>query len=195
MRIITYDCEIELDPRQHKEGWAGARQGKCGLASFVLYDTWTQRYHIYGPSVDRQGKRTPGTVHAGALHLAEADLLVGFNSYEFDNPLMEATTGIRLSNPHYDLLQEIWNALGERKKGFGLGPLSERTLNLEKSGEGARAPELFQTGRFAELHDYNLNDVFLTRMLVNQVIAHGYVTRPDGSALLVNKPPTKGEEV
>lgn len=165
MGVITYDIEIERSPDDVVGGWEAARRGDCGLASVALYDTRTERYHVYDVF----------TLDKCIDHLNSADLLVGFNSIEFDTPCLEAVAGQAIDVPQYDILQQVWKVTGGRRKGYGLGPICERTLGIGKSGTGEHAPKLYQEGRYAELYDYNINDVHLTRQLYNHIAEHGWI--------------------
>jgi len=175
VKIITYDIEIAQEVDDFPDRWEAARRGECGIASVILYDTDSGRYHIYDT-------RTLSTCVA---HLNSASLLVGFNSVEFDGPVVEAVSGERLIAPQYDILQAVWRACGKKHKGYGLGPICERTIGLGKSGDGERAPKLFKEGRFAELHDYNLNDVYMTRILFNHIIEYKSIIDHKGNPLEV----------
>lgn len=181
MRVVTWDLEIAEPINEHKGGWAAAKRGECGIASVVLYDTTTERYHVYDPF----------TMEACVAHLNAADLLVGFNSVEFDYPCILGYAGIPITTPHYDILQEIWRALADGSRGhgvWGLGKVCERALGLSKSGSGEGAPKLLEEGRYGELIDYNINDVHLTRKLANYIHEHGFVIRPDGKPLHLRGP-------
>lgn len=48
---------------------------------------------------------------------------------------------------------------------FSLNGLAEGTFGLKKIGHGAHAPILYQQEKYAELLEYNLHDVRLTRKL------------------------------
>jgi hypothetical protein len=103
----------------------------------------------------------------------------------FDTPCIEGVAETdklkhtRILARQYDILQRIWTAVGKKYKGWGLGPVCERTLGIGKTGTGEHAPKLFKEGRFAELHDYNINDVHLTRMLFNHIVDEGKVVGPE----------------
>ena len=189
MRIITYDLEVakHIDCKRagcdcEKLSWGDAGRGKAGLSSLVLYDTATSRYHIYDDN------RTDEMIG----HLNEADLLLGFNNIQFDKPAIEGHTNQRLIPKQFDILQTIRSANGGKfVKGYRLGDICERTLGLEKSGDGALAPDLFQRGHFAELHDYNLNDVYLTRTLFNFIVEHGFIIGVNGEPLELAGYPTE----
>jgi uncharacterized protein YprB with RNaseH-like and TPR domain len=181
MRIITFDVEIKA-PIVAKSDWDAARRGEHGVSTAVLFDTQTERYHLYGDF--------PCTLDANRIsdmidHLNQADLLVGFNSNEFDIPCLEGYTMKSIDPPRYDILQEIWGTLRTKTKGWGLDPLCMRTLGIGKpeNTTGESAPELYKQGRYAQLFDYNLNDVFITRKLFSYIMRHGKVVRPDGAEL------------
>jgi hypothetical protein len=171
MHIIVWDLEI-AKPIKNND-WNAAKRGENGISSLVLYDNDTERYHLYDDY----------TLDACAEHLNSADLLVGFNSAEFDAPCFSGYTGIPLEPPHYDILQAIWETLGTRKSGYKLGQLCERMFNEGKSGNGESAPRLYAEGRMGELFDYNLNDVYLTRKLFNHIVDTGEVLAPNGKPL------------
>lgn len=172
MRYIVFDTEIETMVEDCPNSWAGAKRGECGLSALVLYDSETQRYHIY----DR------GTIEAGIKHLEMADLVVGYNSNGFDLPLLSGIYKKTWSCPEScDILEEIWDAVGKKQKGWKLTEVTKRTLNIEKSGSGEFAPKLFQEGRFAELFDYCMNDVHITRLLFEFIVKEGYVIDPEGN--------------
>jgi DEAD/DEAH box helicase domain-containing protein len=179
VRVITWDVEIEIPVSEHREGWAGAKRGECGISSVALYDTFTERFHLYDDI----------TIVKCMEHLNSADLLVGWNSLDFDLPCITGFSGIRLEPPHYDMLHEVWEAGAKREKGvWRLGATCLRTIGLDKSGTGEAAPELAQAGRYAELFDYNINDVHLTRRLANYVHEHGHLIGPSGKPLAIRSP-------
>lgn len=171
MSIIVYDLEIA---EEVKDDWEAARRGDKGVSSLVLWDSETERYHLYDDY----------TFEKAAEHLNSADLLVSFNGAEFDRPCFQGYTGYTITPKEFDILQAVWTALGGRKmKGWRLDNICDRTLGLRKNGNGASAPRLFAEGRYGELFDYNLNDVYLTRKLYNHIVDYGTVIGPDGTAL------------
>ncbi len=190
MRIIVWDLEVALPV----EDWDAAREGKCGIASLALYDSELDGYFVYGPEtgVDDSGRcfaRGPGSLGESLNHLNSGDLLVGFNSVEFDVPCVQAVVG-PIVKPHYDILRELKNVLTETdiQRHWGLDALCTRTLGEGKTGSGELAPELFAQGRFAELLNYNLNDVRLTRKLFEHVCEQGFVIGPDGTTITLQGP-------
>lgn len=170
MHILVWDLEVAKDVQGD---WDAAKRGEKGVSSLVVYDNDTERYHLYDDY----------TFDTCAEHLNSADLLVGFNSVDFDTPCFQGYTGHDIIVPQFDILQAIWQALGTHKGGYKLGQVCDRTLNLQKNNHGESAHKLYAEGRFGELFDYNLNDVYLTRKLFNHIVAFGTIVKPDGSAL------------
>ena len=165
------DLEVETDV----SNWDEARAGKNGISVMCIQDIETGIYTFYGGQ----------TLEDGAAHLESADCLVTFNGKGFDIPCLEGVLGrsLRLQG-QYDVLEEIWKALGEEKvKGTGLGPTCERTLGIGKLQTGAKAPELAQSGRYPELYSYCLHDVYLTSVLFQHIMDFGYVIGPDGEKI------------
>lgn len=171
MHIIVWDLEIATPIKNND--WEAAKRGENGISSLVCYDNVSERYHLYDDF----------TFPQCVEHLNSADLLVGFNSLEFDTPCFQGYTGCTLVPPQFDILQAVWQALGSRKSGWKLDAIAQRTINEGKSGTGESAPKLYAEGRFGELFDYNLNDVYITRKLYNHIVSFGTLTRPDGKPL------------
>jgi hypothetical protein len=171
MHIVVFDLEIATPIKNND--WAAAKRGENGVSSLVLWDSVTERYHLYDDY----------TFDKCAEHLNSADLLVGFNSTEFDVPCFQGYTGAVLTSPQFDILQAVWQAVGKRSKGWKLDDICQRTIGEGKSGTGEGAPKLFAEGRFGELFDYNLSDVYLTRKLYNHIVQVGTVVGPDEKPL------------
>ena len=159
--------------------WDDARTGKCGVSCVCLYDSETQRPHVY----DKH------SIEECMEHLASADLLVSFNGIGFDIPALEGYTGLTLPEiPHYDILAEIWKTAGKKVKGYRLTEVGGRTVGREKTGTGEHAPVLFAQGRWGELVDYCLGDVWITKDLFNFILENGYVLSPEGDEFYLEKP-------
>jgi len=171
MHIIVWDLEIEKPIKDND--WEAAKRGENGISSVVLFDSSTERYHLYDYH----------TLDSCGQHLNSADLIVGFNSVEFDAPCFSGCTGQSIVPVQFDILQAVWTALGKREKGWRLGQICERTIGEGKIKNGASAPRLYAEGRFGELFDYNLHDVYLTRKLYNHIVKFGTLVGPDGTPL------------
>ena len=96
--------------------------------------------------------------------LEAADLVVGFNSEEFDYQVLSGYTGIdyRRTLPTLDLLVEIEASLGFR---LSLNHLVTETLGEEKTADGLQSLEWVQEGRWEEVEAYCRRDVELLRDL------------------------------
>lgn len=176
MGYVAFDLEIMEEVDSVNRTWDDARNGRCGVSVLCLYDSDIDQYLFFDPS----------NLADGLQYLRHADLIVGFNSREFDVPCLEGAVGESLGFvPHCDMLQEIWGALGKRRKGFKLADICERTLGISKSSSGDLAPVLYSTGRFAELHTYCLRDVQLTAKLFDYIAEHGHIIDPVGDKLEV----------
>lgn len=178
---LVYDIEIakrvKKDPDRSKGelGWDDARAGRCGVSSVVIYDTISTRFHVYDGI---------HTITQCMEHLNSADFVIGFNNIEFDGPCLEGYTKQPLLTRQIDIRQGVLAVLKKPfMKGYKLGQLCERTLGISKSGDGESAPDLYQQGRFAELIDYNINDVHITRLLHNYIVDNGHVIGVDGEIL------------
>ena len=180
-RICVFDIEIATPVEECERGWAGAREGQCGLSALVIWDSISERYHVYDAySLDR-----------GVEHLNSADVLVSWNGLSFDAPCIEALTGVELMPKHIDLLDLVWKALKSKTKGYRLGEVSWRTLKLKKNGTGERAPELVEQERWADLFDYCINDVHLTRKLWEHIQEHMFIVDTEGEPLILMVPEVK----
>ncbi len=177
-KILCWDLEIKTPVSDTEGGWEAARNGDCGISALVVSDSDTRRFHLYDEH----------TLDEAVDHLNSADLLVGFNTLEFDARVLWGVTGRYITIPQYDILSEIWNTIGVRTKGFKLNEIALATLNLEKSGKGDFAPTLVAQGRYAELFDYCLNDVHLVRELYNHIQDLGWIRGAGGRQIELDRP-------
>jgi len=114
----------------------------------------------------------------------ECDLLVGHNIINFDLPFIfqrclanniAVTPFVDLSEFNvrgvYDTMRGWW--LGARNRvalddvAWALGIESSKTGEIE----GSKVFELYQAGRLAEIREYNLNDVRVTRKVYERMVA------------------------
>jgi hypothetical protein len=115
----------------------------------------------------------------------ECDLVVGHNIISFDLPFIfqrclaknvSVKPFIDLSEFHirgvFDTMRAWW--LGDRRSRVSLDDIAW-ALGLESSKtadvEGSRVFELYQAGKLAEIREYNLNDVRVTRKVYEQMVA------------------------
>lgn len=197
MKVIVYDCEIEkaiLDTRKGEvpiEGinYCGGWQdfAGMGLSCVGAYDYAADRYRLF--CHDNRAELTD--------LVGSADLVIGFNSLAFDNPLLAAAWGIQVpAGKSYDLLVEVWRAAGLGDKflypshaGYGLQDLAVANGLPRKTGHGALAPVKWQRGEIGGVCDYCLHDVWLTKRLVTKVVRTGLLSDPKDQGTLKPRRP------
>jgi hypothetical protein len=178
MKVLCYDLEIKTPVHEHPMGWEGARSGACGISALVVHDSDTRRFHVYGEQ----------TLEEAMDHLNTADLLASFNGLAFDGEVLAGVLGRFITVPQYDILDEVWGAIGGRKKGYKLDQIAKATLDMHKGGNGEFATTLVKEGRWAELFDYCIQDVHLVRELLNHIVDVGWIKGADGMAIQLPRP-------
>lgn len=81
----------------------------------------------------------------------------------------------KMDKSNYPKLLEKMQANKHAKGIFSLHDITVATLNHTKIGDGAMAPKLFQDGKFAELYQYNLQDVRVTKELFQFILKYKYI--------------------
>ncbi len=190
--MLIYDCEIIkampaeddtiIEGTEYCKGWRDFEN--MGVSVICAYDYVEERYRVF--MLDNFDEFVELVAHRG--------LLIGFNNIAFDNQLCLAN-GIDVSKTEpYDVLIEIWKGagLGEQFQhpshlGYGLGACCLANFGTTKSGSGALAPILWQQGKLGKVVDYCLNDVKLTKQLVDHFIEAGTITsHVNGTHLTIN---------
>lgn len=119
-----------------------------------------------------------------------AKLLVGFSMNRYDVPVLNRYLArthppVNLFDKNrLDLLDEVEMVVGRR---VSLEKLAQANLGVGKTGDGARAIELYRQGRMEELKNYCLQDVEITRRLFEQYRDEKYLLIPgrDGEEMKV----------
>jgi len=86
----------------------------------------------------------------------------------------------------YDDVKQAEERLGDKAihdGSFSLDGLAEGTFGMHKTGHGARAPMLYQENKYAELLEYNLQDVRLTKKLFEFIQEYGFVVDRAGRSV------------
>lgn len=102
-------------------------------------------------------------------------VLVGFNSKSFDDNLLQAH-GLEGIETHYDLLEEVRFAAGHnpcrapRGYSYKLDAIA-RANGMAKNFDGALAPVLWQQGHVQQVVEYCLNDVAITKAILDLGLA------------------------
>jgi len=96
--------------------------------------------------------------------LGQADLVVGYNLYGFDYPVLQQySQDVELAElPTLDMMVEIQKRLGFRLK---LDSIATATLQVGKSADGLQAVRWWREGRVEEIMEYCQQDVEVTRRI------------------------------
>src|SRR3990167_3630411 len=196
MTMRIYDIDI-------KKGILG--KGEEALAGYEYCAGWHDHANMgisvigaYDYAEDRYWVFCEDNMHEFAEALDKADKIVGFNSVAFDNAVIAACWQPVCKLPEgwqaksYDLLVEIWRAAGlgpvfkyPTHMGYGLDAVCKRNFGTKKTGHRPKAPIFWQRGMIGNVIDYCLNDVRLTKQLLDRVLASKPVVSPvDGKELV-----------
>lgn len=145
--ILVFDVET-----QHSFKEIGrANLGKLRISVLGCYDYLNSDYRVYEEK----------DLMAFERRLRNADLLIGFNIRRFDLPVLQPYLFLNVKDlPILDLLDDVEAVRGHRAT---LESLTIPTLKQHKSGSGRDAITLFKEGRLADLKQYCLDDVRLTK--------------------------------
>ena len=189
--FLVYDCEIikaipstKETPVEGIEYCGGWRDfPNMGISVIGAYDYQTGRYRAFLADNFQEFQQ-----------LACERIPVAFNGRAFDDQLVAANG---LSTPEcYDLLVEIWAGAGlgptfdfKTHGGFGLDAVCETNFGMNKTGNGALAPILWQRGQHGQVIDYCLNDVAMEARLLDHVLEYGWIVSPKDGRKLTVRPP------
>lgn len=176
--VLFFDTEL-MESVESVGGWEAAKSGMAGMSAAITLSEFGGRVRIYdGHTVNELGEA-----------LEQADLIVSFNGTGFDLPLISSLMGRPIKpRKHLDLCEEIFRAVDKPAHGvWSLDAICRRTLGRGKAGSGAFAPTLAQTGRWGELFDYCLGDVYLLRDLYDHIAEVGWIMGLDDMQILVPK--------
>ncbi len=101
--------------------------------------------------------------------LEKSSLVIGFNSIEFDLPVLKPYLKKVSINDleQLDIMKELQEILGYR---VGLNSVAEGTLEIKKSGDGLQAIEDYKAGNIQAIKDYCLDDVKITKEIYDYAI-------------------------
>jgi len=108
------------------------------------------------------------------IHILEkADVVVGFNSDNFDLPtLIPYYKGDLTQIPSLDLMDRIKKSVGHR---IGLDAVAQATLGKGKTGDGLDAIKYYNSKNWEALEKYCLQDVHVTRDIYDFGLQKGKV--------------------
>jgi DEAD/DEAH box helicase domain-containing protein len=125
-----------------------------GLGVAVTYDTREGRYNVY----------TAETVAALLASLREADLVIGFNTRDFDYQVLQSYTDVPLATlPTLAVLDAVQQTLGFR---LSLRHLVKETLGIERPNDSLRTLQWYQEGERERIVQQCRRDLELLRALV-----------------------------
>jgi len=134
-----------------------------GLGVAVTYDTQEGRYNVY----------TAETVAALLASLREADLVIGFNTRDFDYQVLQPYTDVPLATlPTLAVLDEVQRTLGFR---LSLRHLVKETLGIERPDDSLRTLQWYQEGERERIVQQCRRDLELLRELVRYGTGTGTV--------------------
>lgn len=158
--VVVLDVETR---RSLAEVGGRAHLHRLGISIAVAYHVGQRHFTDYEQS----------ELAALLALLQQADLVVGFNLYNFDYPVLAPHLPSPLpSFPTCDILDHVQRALGHR---LALDNLASNTLGTRKSASGTRALQWWQEGRLDLIRDYCRQDVDLTRRLWEYGRDHGHL--------------------
>lgn len=196
MDHVVLDLEVATPVEDVDGGWDATEL--LGVSVACLWEHDTRRMRVYGQD----------ELSVLKSRLMRADRITGFNTWRHDFPVLwavpqktwfagpdtpESDSDIQrlkavLSQKSDDLLYRIWKALGldplvfsDAHRGWGLHNVALSTIGIGKIGQSQDAARLFKGGAMAQLINYCLNDVMLTRDLSDFIDRYGYVLNTGGS--------------
>ena len=198
MKALIYDCEIVKAIPSNREpvipgieycaGWHD--HANMGISVIGAYEFHADRYRVF----------CQDNFAEFVSLVIEQEVVIGFNNKSFDDRLVDAVIGGNidelLRTRSYDLLSEVWLGAGlgpryngPQYSGYGLDDLAKAEHLQGKTGHGALAPIQWQQGKIGAVIDYCLQDVKITKELIERVLIEGCLNNPkrDGS-IPVRKP-------
>jgi hypothetical protein len=177
--MLIFDIEIAnpIAPKNPAEREAGLFYARdfndyenMGIACIGVFDYTADKYRVFGEYELDQFREL----------LDAHDVSVGYNNIRFDNNVLKANNIVVLPNKSYDILAEIYSALGSFQKGCKLDDVIKANFpnTPGKTGSGADAPIDWQKGYHTRVIDYCLNDVRLTKMLLDRILRFGWIKNP-----------------
>ena len=196
--IIVYDAETKYLNTEVEGGWNNIFG--MGIATCVCYDYAKDLYNFFGDTEEEHirlldflnGKIavTFNGIHFDSQLLLGNDRTVNSKGVTSGSPF-----GKKITFGNFDIYAEIWKGFFEtddvvdalkqqeaakylrRKNMWNLDTIAENTLGgtINKTGDGADAPQKWKDCRMRELWEYNLADTKCEKALFEFVRKYKYV--------------------
>ncbi len=177
MRYIVFDIESISMHGFNVRGRVDVNEQE--LTVVAIYDSETKNYSAYFK--EDLPKLWP--------ILEKTDVLIGFNSDNFDIPLLNRYYPGDLTQIHsLDLLAEVYAVLGRRIR---LQSIAQATLGKGKSGDGLKAVDWWKEGKRDKVREYCIDDVRITKDIFDYARENGILKYKDLSDIRDIKLDTK----
>ncbi len=159
LNLTTQKASDDVGGWQHKH--------LLGLGIAVVYDTVDASYHVY----------TEETIEALIAHLQRADLIISFNTLDFDYQVLQPYTDVQLpSLPTYAMLDEVQRALGHR---LSFKHLLQETLGVERPDDRLDTVAWYRHAQSETIITTCRRDIDWMRDLVRHISATGSLRHRD----------------
>ncbi len=164
-RVVVFDLETQLSADE-VGGWNNKHLMRVAVG--VVHDSLDDSFKVFYED----------TIGDLIELLKASDLVVGFNSRNFDYGVLQGYTGEQLSKtlPTFDILEEIHKERGFRIK---LDNLARNTLGAAKSADGLQSLKWFKEGKLDLIRDYCIQDVKVTRDIFKHGLDKGFLFYSD----------------
>ncbi|WP_089719103.1 Zn-binding domain-containing protein [Candidatus Entotheonella palauensis] len=149
LNLTTQKASDDVGGWQHKH--------LLGLGIAVIYDTASASYHVY----------TEETIESLMAHLQRADLIISFNTRDFDYQILQPYTDVPLPTlPTYAMLDEIQRALGYR---LSFKHLLKETLGVERPDDRLDTVAWYRHAQSEAIINACRRDIDWMRDLIRQI--------------------------
>lgn len=133
---------------------------KLGVSVVGVYDYATDEYTAY---LEKDFGKLQNL-------LIDSSLIIGFNHIGFDMPVLQPYLSVDVNTlPYFDIMVGIQEIIGHR---VGLDSVASATLGIGKTASGLDAIKYYNENRWDELKAYCLNDVKVTKEVLDYGIKH-----------------------
>ncbi len=201
--VVVYDIEIinPIRPKKLEGAWLETLH-KWQLANpdkqIKFCDSWTDFSNMgiacigaYDYQTDQYRTFLKDNFDDFIRLVENRTYLVGYNSATFDDNILHAYSLICETTANWDLLACIWStldSLGLSRKNSGLDTISKANNLPGKLGDGMLAALNWQMGNYGKTIDYCLNDVWLTKKLLDILAVDGSIVDANGNILEIDLP-------